>query len=702
MKLSRHRTATASIALALAFATILLPSVSGRAASPVFSDNFETGNLAKWSQVSGVVAQQTVVFNGSWAGRANVAGTAGYAYESLAPALSDVYLDARVNLRSASTSVNIMRLRTSTGSGLVSVKVNAKNKLVVKNDVTGVITTSATTFTKGVWHELQLHALVSGTSSTIEVWLDGSRVNDISGTVSLGTTPVGRAQIGSNSSTTMDVVFDDVIVDTVFVGGAGDTTAPTVPQNLHTTAVAGNHVDLAWDASSDAVGVTGYTIYRDGSPIGTTPDGSTTTFSDTTVAPSSNYSYTVDAFDAATNHSAQSSPPLAVSTPALDTTKPSKPTGLTATAIGSNRVDLTWSASTDNVAVTGYTIYRNAAQIGTTPDGSTTTFSDTTAASGTTYAYTVDAFDAAGNHSDLSDPASATTGVGDPVIGVAGDIACDPADVDFNGGNGIANHCGQKRTSDLLLGAGLTAVLPLGDEQYECGGGTAFTQSYDPSWGRVKSITYPVPGNHEYDSSGGTNCDTTGHGAGYFNYFGTSFPNVSGHPEKGYYSYNLGAWHIVALNSECSHTDGCLAGSVQERWLASDLAANGSACTLAYWHKPRFASSNNGGSADYGAFWNDLYADGAEIVLNGHVHIYERFAPQTPSQVASANGIREFIVGTGGKSTGGLSTTAPNSQVRQKGTFGVLKLSLHPSSYDWQFLAEPGDPFTDSGSGTCH
>ncbi len=409
MKVGRHWIATGSMTLALACASVLIPTAPVRAASPVFSDEFEAGNLAKWSQVSGVLAQQTLVFDGSWAGRANVARTPGYAYESLSPALLNVYLDARVNLRSASTSVNVLRLRTSTGSGVVSVKVNAKSKLAIKNDVSGVTATSATTFTKGVWHELQVHALVSGTSSTIEVWLDDLRMDDISGTTSLGTTPVGEAQIGSNSSTTMDIAFDNVIVDTAFIVGGSDTTAPTVPQNLHTTVVAGNRVDLSWDASSDAVGVTGYTIYRDGSPIGTTPDGSTTTFSDNTVAPVSSYSYAVDAIDAATNRSDQSSPPLAVSTPALDRTEPTTPIGLTATAIGSHRVDLSWDASSDAVGVTGYTIYRDGSPIGTTPDGSTTTFSDTAVASGTTYTYTVDAFDAADNHSDLSDPASTTT-----------------------------------------------------------------------------------------------------------------------------------------------------------------------------------------------------------------------------------------------------------------------------------------------------
>ncbi len=172
----------------------------------------------------------------------------------------------------------------------------------------------------------------------------------------------------------------------------------------------------------------------------------------------------------------------------------------------------------------------------------------------------------------LVTPGSATSAAGDPVIAAAGDIACDPATPAFNGGAGTRTQCRQKAVSDLLVNAGLSAVLPLGDEQYEDGQLTAFARSYDPSWGRVLSITRPTPGNHEYNTAGA---------AGYFGYFGSR----AGSPGRGYYSYDVGRWHLIALNSQCSHVS-CARGSAQERWLTADLAAHRNTCTLAYWHPP--------------------------------------------------------------------------------------------------------------------
>jgi len=175
----------------------------------------------------------------------------------------------------------------------------------------------------------------------------------------------------------------------------------------------------------------------------------------------------------------------------------------------------------------------------------------------------------------------------DPVIAAAGDIACDPTNSSFNGGNGSSGSCRQKYTSDLLVDAGLAAVLPLGDIQYYCGGYQAFLQSYDLSWGRVKAITRPAVGNHEYLTSGGTDCTPANEGAtGYFNYFGAA----AGTPGQGYYSYNIGDWHLIALNSNCGDAGGCGPLSPQGQWLAADLAANPKWCTLAYWHIPLFSS----------------------------------------------------------------------------------------------------------------
>src|SRR6266511_813115 len=287
---------------------------------------------------------------------------------------------------------------------------------------------------------------------------------------------------------------------------------------------------------------------------------------------------------------------------------------------------------------------------------------------------------------------------GDPVIAAAGDIACDPTNANFNGGAGTAENCRQRYTSDLLVGGGLAAVLPLGDNQYFCGGYQAFLQSYDQSWGRVNPVARPVVGNHEYLTDGSTGCDPGNTGAaGYFSYFG----GAAGNAGEGYYSYDIGAWHLIALNSNCDDAGGCDPSSPQGRWLATDLAAHANTCTLAYWHIPLFSS---GGRAEQNSasFWKTLYAAGVDVVLNGHDHIYERFAPQNPSgERDDARGIREFVVGTGGANHTGLATVAANSQIRNTSTYGVLKLTLHPGSYDWQFVPEAGATFTDSGTAGC-
>ena len=277
---------------------------------------------------------------------------------------------------------------------------------------------------------------------------------------------------------------------------------------------------------------------------------------------------------------------------------------------------------------------------------------------------------------------------GDPVIAAAGDIACDPSDGNFNGGNGTSGSCRQKAVSDLFVNRNFSAVLTLGDTQYEDGSLTKYQQSFDPSWGRAKSIIRPAVGNHEYLTAGAS---------GYYNYFGAA----AGDRTKGYYSYDIGAWHLIALNSNCSQVGGCGAGSPQEQWLKSDLAAHPTMCTLAYWHHPRFSGGEHGSSTSYDAFWRALYAAGADIVLSGHDHDYERFAPQNPSGAADPNGIQQFVVGTGGKNHYTFTTTLPNSLVRNSDTYGILKLTLHVASYDWQFVPEAGKTFTDSGTRNC-
>jgi hypothetical protein len=280
-----------------------------------------------------------------------------------------------------------------------------------------------------------------------------------------------------------------------------------------------------------------------------------------------------------------------------------------------------------------------------------------------------------------------------------GDIACAPNATGWNGGNGTATVCAQKRTSDLVQGSGATAVLTLGDTQYDSAFTSEFMGSYDPSWGRFRSITHPVAGNHDYQN-------TTVRARDYFAYFGAA----AGDPAKGYYSYDVGTWHVVALNSgTCGpgpyppHNGACDAGSAQERWLRADLAAHPAKCVLAYWHHPLFTSGQSGNITAVRPLYQALYDYNADVVLNGHDHMYERFAPQNPLGVADASrGIREFVVGTGGKSLETVKTLQPNSEARNTTTFGVIKVTLNDGSYSWQFIPERGKSYSDTGSSACH
>jgi acid phosphatase type 7 len=248
---------------------------------------------------------------------------------------------------------------------------------------------------------------------------------------------------------------------------------------------------------------------------------------------------------------------------------------------------------------------------------------------------------------------------------------------------------GDEATAKLLDGLAGT-IATLGDNVYDSGTASEFSTCYAPSWGRHKSRTKPAPGNHDYLTSGAS---------GYFGYFGAA----AGESTKGYYSYTLGAWHIVVLNSNCSQAGGCGAGSPQETWLKNDLAAHPTTCTLAYWHHPHFSFGNYSTDTRMQALWQALEAAGAELVLSGHDHNYQRWAPQTWSGTRDpARGIREFVVGTGGKNHYPLGSPPPNVEKANDDTFGILQLTLRPTSYDWQFVPEAGKTFTDTGSGTCH
>lgn len=263
-----------------------------------------------------------------------------------------------------------------------------------------------------------------------------------------------------------------------------------------------------------------------------------------------------------------------------------------------------------------------------------------------------------------------------------------PASVVLVGAGDIATctGSGDEATADLLDGIPGT-VFTAGDNAYNDGSPAEYATCYAPSWGRHKSRTKPALGNHEYQ---------TPNAAGYFGYFGTA---MGGGPTTGYYSYNWGAWHIVVLNSNIAMT----AGSAQETWLRADLAAHPATCTLAIWHHPRFSSGDHGSSAAPQPLWQALYDAGADVVVSGHDHTYERFAPQTPDgQVDNARGIRQFVVGTGGAGLHPFNHPAPNSQVKNNTAHGVLKLTLYGDRYDWKFVPVAGSTFTDSGTATCH
>ncbi len=276
-----------------------------------------------------------------------------------------------------------------------------------------------------------------------------------------------------------------------------------------------------------------------------------------------------------------------------------------------------------------------------------------------------------------------------------------PGAVTFIGAGDISD-CGHKDTqitADILSRFPDAAIFIAGDASNDQGTLRQFQKCFDPYWGHFKPGIRPAIGNHDYGPEGPM---------GYFSYFGAA----AGEPGKGYYSYDLGlpskngAWHIIVLNSECPEAGGCTEGSPQEAWLKADLAAHPARCSIAIWHEPRFTSGIHGNYPIYTDFWKDLYAAGVEIILNGHDHNYERFAPQDPIGNADPqNGIREFVVGTGGAQLSPLRyliLRTANSQKAITGVYGLLKLDLSPDHYDWEFIAGSGNAATDSGSEACH
>ena len=296
------------------------------------------------------------------------------------------------------------------------------------------------------------------------------------------------------------------------------------------------------------------------------------------------------------------------------------------------------------------------------------------------------------NQQNESGDGSLTVSATAPVILAAGDI-------------GDCTRTADDSTA-MLLDTLAGIVVPLGDNAYVNGTPDDYASCYAPNWGRHKARTRPVPGNHDYNckpGSGLPGCDTPA--AGYFGYFGAA----AGDPSKGYYSYTLGSWLVIVINTGTDAPVNYAAGSPQEQWLRSVLASSTQQCVLAMWHHPRFSTVQDRDSITYytQAIWDALYEYGADLVLNGHDHAYQRYAPQRPDGTRDdAHGIRQIVPGTGGgEGLYTLRATLPvgsNAEVRDWHTHGVLKVTLRSGGYDWQFVPSSGATFTDSGSGSCH
>jgi acid phosphatase type 7 len=284
-----------------------------------------------------------------------------------------------------------------------------------------------------------------------------------------------------------------------------------------------------------------------------------------------------------------------------------------------------------------------------------------------------------------------------PLIAAAGDIACGYSNPRYERGLGTFNSCQQLWTSNLLASRPLSAVLPLGDLQYdESGSLDGFAAAYEPTWGRWRAISHPVIGNHEYDDALGAQ--------GYWDYWnGIGVPDgPAGVRGRGWYSFNLGSWHLVALNSNCEFV-ACGGSSRQQRWLRSDLEDHARRCVLAYMHHPHFSSGLYEERAHTRGLWKALYRGGADVVLNGHDHLYERFAPQRPSGIVDhKRGVTQFTVGTGGYFLFPVGLPrVPHSQFAQSQSFGVLFMRLAVKRYGWSFVDVSGVPI-DRGKRRCH
>jgi acid phosphatase type 7 len=380
----------------------------------------------------------------------------------------------------------------------------------------------------------------------------------------------------------------------------------------------------------------------------------------------------------------------------IDARPPSAPGAPAAREVG-GRVHLTWRPARDDRGVERYRVWRAAAgarlPAARLLDTRVLGLVDSPGAG--TWRYAIAAVDRAGNVgrravADVSlaaaiaapvGPPSASADASAPRIAAVGDLACPP------GFTVTPTSCQHGAVASAIAAGGYDAMLALGDVQYHDATIAEFA-SFDAGFRSLRALIRPVPGNHEYQTTGA---------AGYYGYFGPA----AGAPDRGYYSFDIGAWHLVALNSNCSVV-ACSAGSAQETWLRADLAASPSACTLAFLHHPRFASGPHGSHTSVAPLWQALQDARADLVLSGHDHLYERLAPLTAAgAVDAAAGIRSFVVGTGGFSLYQSSTAVPGSEVLDGTSFGFLELVLHPGLYTWTFHPVAGGRLRDAGTGAC-
>ncbi len=361
-----------------------------------------------------------------------------------------------------------------------------------------------------------------------------------------------------------------------------------------------------------------------------------------------------------------------------DTQAPSTPAGLTAGPATATSVPLTWGAATDNVGVTGYDVLRNGTAVATS---ATTSYTDTGLTPNTSYTYAVRARDAAGNLSPASTPITVKTAAGSAgfVLAAAGDIAeqCTAS----------SSSCVHPKTAKLVENINPAAVITMGDNQYDEPTLADFKNYYDKTWGKFKNITRPIPGNHE-SYSGFT---------GYEQYFGT----IAKPQGKRYYSWEMGNWHFIALDSNDFVTHDEFAEPPQITWLKQDLASNTKGCVAAYYHHPRWSSGDHGDNIDSIALWNLMVANKVDLVLNGHDHDYERFVPQNADGKADANGPVEIVGGSGGANLYDLSPAHATTAKLLK-TFGVLKLSMTDTTFQTQLIGVDGKVLDSSQTYTCH